>query len=142
MVELVEGGRFAWIGGGRHLTDVTHVDNVVEGLLLGAREGRGGEAYFVTDGEPVVFREFVGALLETQGVEAPTRSIPTFLAAALATGSEAAWKLLPLGGEPPLPHFAYWVSSQECTIEIAKARRELGYEPVKSREEGLAELRG
>ena len=76
MVELVESGKFAWIGGGRHLTDVTHVDNVVEGLLLGAREGRGGEAYFVTDGEPVVFREFVGELLETQGVEAPKRSIP------------------------------------------------------------------
>ena len=35
-----------------------------------------GEAYFVTDGDPVVFREFVSELLETQGVEPPTRSVP------------------------------------------------------------------
>ncbi len=67
MVEMVESGRFAWIGGGRQLTDVTHVDNVVEGLVLGAQKGRGGEAYFVTDGEPVVFREFVSALLGNSG---------------------------------------------------------------------------
>ena len=142
MVEMVEAGKFAWIGGGRQLTDVTHVDNVVEGLLLGAREGRGGEAYFVTDGERVVFREFVEALLATQGVEAPKRSVPSLVAAALSAGSEAAWSLLPLGGEPLLPRFAYWVSSQECTIDIAKARRELGYEPVRAKAEGLAELRG
>ena len=29
----------------------------------------------------------------------------------------------------------------ECTIDISKARTELGYEPVKGIEEGLAELR-
>ena len=142
MVELVESGKFAWIGGGAQRTDVTHVDNVVEGLVLAARKGRSGEAYFVTDGERVVFREFVSALLETQGVEPPKRSIPTPIAAVVSAGSEAAWKLLPLGGEPLLPRFALWVSSQECTIDIAKARRELGYAPVKSQAEGLAELRG
>jgi nucleoside-diphosphate-sugar epimerase len=36
MVELVRSGRFAWIGGGRHLTSTTHVDNAVQGLVLGA----------------------------------------------------------------------------------------------------------
>ena len=36
LVDAVRTGRFAWIGGGRHLTATTHVDNVVEGLLLGA----------------------------------------------------------------------------------------------------------
>ena len=38
------------------------------------RRGRGrpGEAYFVTDGDRVVFRDFVSALLETQRVEPPT----------------------------------------------------------------------
>ena len=68
MVEMVRGGRFAWIGGGRHRTSTTHVDNTVEGLVLGASRGRPGEVYFVTDGEPVFFREFVTELLATQGV--------------------------------------------------------------------------
>src|SRR5213080_1682588 len=45
----VRAGRFAWIGGGRHRTSTTHVDNVVEGLLAGARRGRPGNAYFVLD---------------------------------------------------------------------------------------------
>jgi nucleoside-diphosphate-sugar epimerase len=42
---------------------------------------------------------------------------------------------------PPVTRLALWLSSQECTIDISKARRELGYEPVKTREQGLAELR-
>jgi len=141
MVEMVKAGKFAWINGGSHLTDVTHVDNVVEGLLLAAQKGRAGEAYFVTDGEPVVFREFIGELLATQGVDPPSRSVPGWIAGPLASGSEALWRLLPLRGEPPLPRFAFWVSSQECTIDISKARSELGYEPIKERSEGLAELR-
>ena len=141
IVAAVEAGRFAWIGGGGHLTETTHVENVVEGLLLGAERGAPGEAYFVTDGEPVVFREFVSALLETQGVEPPTRSLPAPVAGALAATFETLWRALPLPGEPPLTRLAVWLSSQECTIEIAKARRELAYEPVISRAEGLAAMR-
>jgi len=142
MVELARSGRFAWIAGGRHLTSTTHVDNTVEGLVLAASSGRPGNAYFVTDGEPVVFRDFVTDLLATQGVEAPSRSIPAGAAAALATAGEAAWRLLPLPGRPPLTRFAYWISSQECTIRIDKAREQLSYTPLTSIADGLAGLRG
>ncbi len=141
IVSMVRAGRFRWVGGGRHLTAITHVDNVIEGLLLGARRGRSGDAYFVTDGEPVVFREFVGELLRTQGVEPPEESVPTPVARAAAVVAEAVWRRTGREGEPPLTRFAAWVSSQECTIDISKARNELGYAPVKTRAEGLAELR-
>ena len=137
----VRSGRFAWIGGGGQLTDTTHVRNVVHGLRLAGERGRDGEIYFITDGEPVVFREFVSELIRTQGLEPPSRSIPAPLAGALAALAEGAWRRLPLPGSPPVSRFAVWVSSQECTIDIAKARRELGYEPVVSRSEGLGELR-
>src|SRR6058998_1064409 len=81
IVEQVRAGRFAWIGGGRNRTSTTHVDNVIEGLLAGARRGRPGNAYFVLDdGGPVVFRDFLSDLLRTQGVEPPTRSVPTAVA--------------------------------------------------------------
>jgi nucleoside-diphosphate-sugar epimerase len=141
MVNLVRSGRFAWIGGGRHLTATTHVDNAVEGLMLGATRGAPGNSYFVTDGDPVVFREFVNELLSSQGVEAPNRNIPTSVAKGLAVAGEAAWHALPLPGRPPLTRFAYWVSAHECTIKIDKAREQLGYDPVRSKQEGLAELR-
>lgn len=141
MVETVEAGKWAWVGGGRNVTDTTHVDNVVEGLVLAAERGRAGEAYFVTDDEPVTFREFVTALLRTQGVEPPGRSIPAWTAAPMARVAEAAWKVLPLSGPPPMTTFRSWLLTQECTIDISKARSELGYEPVVSHEQGLAELR-
>jgi nucleoside-diphosphate-sugar epimerase len=141
MVALVRSGRFAWVGGGRHLTATTHVDNTVEGLILGATRGQAGNAYFVTDGEPVVFREFVGELLATQVVEAPTRNVPAPVAHVLAVAGETLWRALPLPGHPPVTRFAYWVSAHECTIRIDKARAQLGYEPVRTRAEGLAELR-
>jgi nucleoside-diphosphate-sugar epimerase len=139
MVELVRSGRFAWIGGGRHRTSTTHVDNAVEGLVLGATRGKPGHAYFVTDGDPVVFRDFVTELLETQGVKAPERDIPSPIAHLLAIAGESAWQALPLPGRPPLTRLAYWISSQECTIRIDKAREQLDYQP-RAITEGLAEL--
>jgi nucleoside-diphosphate-sugar epimerase len=142
LVELVRSGRFRWVGGGRHLTATTHVANTVEGLWLGATRGEPGGVYFVTDGEPVVFREFVSAMLETQGVTPPTGSVPAGVAGVAAGAAERAWRLLRRSGPPPLTRFAVWVSSQECTIDIGRAERELGYRPVKSREQGLSELAG
>ena len=141
MVGMVEAGRFVWVGGGGQLTATTHVANVIEGLMLAAAKGHPGEAYFVTDGEPVVFREFVSAMLETQGVEAPTRTMPGWLGHALASVGEPAWRFLPLPGRPPLSRFTFWVLTQECTIDDSKARGELGYAPIVTREAGLAELR-
>ncbi len=142
MVKMVESGRFVWVGGGGQLTATTQVDNVVEGLVLAAQKGRPGEAYFVTDGDPVVFRELVSDLLRTQDVNPPTRTIPAWLGGALAAVGEPAWRYLPLPGRPPLARFTQWILTQECTIDDSKARRELGYEPVVSRAQGLAALRG
>lgn len=140
LVATVRAGRFAWIGGGRHLTATAHVDNVAEGLLLGARRGQPGRVYFVTDGEPVVFRDFVTEMLASQRVEAPQRNIPLPVASVLAIVGEAAWRALPLKGEPPLTRFGLWVSSQECTIDDSRARTELGYAPVRSRPDGIAQM--
>ncbi|MFB9908155.1 NAD-dependent epimerase/dehydratase family protein [Allokutzneria oryzae] len=140
LVTAVRSGKFAWIGGGRQLVDATHVDNVVEGLVLAADKGRAGEAYFVTDGKPVVFREFVTDLLATRGIAEPTRSMPAGLARVAAVAAESVWGRLGLRGAPPVDRMSVWVSGQECTIDISKARTELGYAPVRTTASGLAEL--
>src|SRR3954468_1403749 len=140
LLAAVESGQFRWIGGGRHRTSTTHVDNVVEGLWPGAQRGAPGAAYFVTDGEPQVFRDFVTRLLATQGVEPGDGELPLPVARLVAAGGEAAWRALRLKGAPPLTRMALWVSSLECTIDISRARAELGYEPVVSIDDGLAEL--
>ena len=140
LTDAVRSGRFAWIGGGHHRTSTTHIENTVHGLMLAARRGAPAGVYFVTDGEPVVFRDFITRLLATQGIDAPTRSVPTPMARAVAATSEAAWRLLPLPGRPPLTRLTVWVSGLETTIDITRAREELGYAPVKTIDQGLAEM--
>ncbi len=140
IVEMVKSGRFRWVGGGRQLTATTHIDNTVEGLWLAATRAPAGGVYFVTDGEPVVFRDFMTAWVGTQGVEIPDKSVPPAVANAAARVAETLWRRLKRPGNPPLTRFQVWVSSQECTIDISRAESELGYRPVMSREDGLAEL--
>jgi nucleoside-diphosphate-sugar epimerase len=141
IVQMTRKGQFAWIGGGHHLTATTHIDNTVEGLVLAAERGKPGGVYFVTDGAPVVFREFVSLMIRTQGVEPSTRSVPLPVARAVAAAAEGAWRLLGRKDNPPLTRFAVWASGLECTINDSRAREELGYREVKTREQGLDELR-
>ena len=53
---------------------------------------------------------------------------------------ETAWRALPLPGAPPLTRFAVWATGLECTLDDSRARADLGYAPVVTREEGLAAL--
>jgi len=132
--------RFRWIGDGRHRTSTTHVDNAVEGLVLAAGALQHGRVWFVTDGEPVVFRDFLTRLVATQGVELPDGRMPAGLARPLAATIEGGWRALRLEGTPPLTTMAVWLSSLEVTIDISRARHELGYRPRTTMADGLAEL--
>jgi nucleoside-diphosphate-sugar epimerase len=134
VIEAAKTGKYAWIDKGAYLSSTVHVDNCVEGMLLAAEKGRPGEIYFLTDGPPVQFREFVTKLLATQGVTLPSRSIPRWLARALVAGTQ--WLK-----RPPITKSAFSVIAHEVTVDDTKARRELGYTSHKSVDQGLAELR-
>lgn len=140
LVEAVKKGQFAWIDGGRYLTSSCHVYNVVEGALLAAEKGRGGEAYFLTDGAPIEFRKFMTALFATRNVAPGDKSIPRVVASALAHSCEFLWEYLPLPGTPPLTRLAIVLGCQEVTVNDAKARRELGYLGEISIQQGLEML--
>lgn len=140
LIEAVRQGQWAWVDGGRYRTSTCHVDNVVEGLLLAAERGRPGGAYFLSDGEPIEFRAFMEAQFATQGVVAGDKSVPRWLAKALATACEFAWERMPLRGAPPLTRMAIALGTQEVTVSDALARRELGYVGRTTREAGLAAM--
>jgi nucleoside-diphosphate-sugar epimerase len=140
MCEAVRQGRFMWIGGGLHLTSTCHVDNVVEGMLLAAERGGRGEVYFLSDGEPLVFKHWVTDMLATQGLQAPDRSLPFAAAVALGWTVERAWALLGRG-EPPISQSVVALIGQECTVRDDKARRELGYQGKVTIPEGMTGLR-
>lgn len=141
IVQAVRAGRFAWIDGGRARTSTTHIDNLVHAVTLALQRGLGGNAYFVTDQGHTSMHEFFKALLQTQGVPAPNRSIPGAVAYAMATTAEIIWRTFKLRDEPPLTRFAAALMSRDCTLRIDKAQCELGFAPIVSRAAGLQALR-
>ena len=139
-VQAVNEGRFRWIDQGRALTSTTHVDNVAEALVLAARHGRGGQAYFVSDGEPLSYHEFLSRLLHSAGVSPPQGSVPLAVASAYARTMEGLWESLSLRSTPPATRLLIELLAKPVTINHAKAAQELGYAPIVSREQGLSAL--
>ena len=141
LLAAMQSGSWAWFDGGRHRSSTCHVRNVVEGILLAAERGRGGQAYFLTDGAPVEFRDFLTRMAATQGVMAPARQAPLWVARAVAAGGEFAWNSFSIKGRPPVTRTMINLMFQEVTVNDRKARDELGYVGHVSIEQGLAELR-
>jgi nucleoside-diphosphate-sugar epimerase len=123
LVAAARAGQLAWIDRARHTTDVTYVDNAVEGLMLGWQRGRPGQAYFITDQHPVTLREFLETQFEIYGVDTP---IPDLDAETAATAV-------------PVP--VLWFLGQTCTLRTDKAAAELGYKPIVSHAGGLDAVR-
>ena len=140
LIEAARSGKLSWIGGGHYKMSTTHIANAVHGMMLALEHGRAGEVYFVSDGEPVEFRDFITKLLATQGVEAPTREIPRWLVAPAVRLGDWLGRMTTGAIQGPMSWQEYAVLGVEVTLNIDKARRDLGYSPVISREEGLAEL--
>jgi nucleoside-diphosphate-sugar epimerase len=133
LAERVKAGKFAWVGSGHHKSSTCHIANTVEGAICAAERGKPGEVYFLTDGSPVDFRDFLTKMLATRGVDAGTRTVPRWLArtAAALTG----WMV-----NPPVTKTAIGLIGVEVTVVDAKARRELGYVGRVSIDAGLKEM--
>lgn len=141
ILKMAKAGTFKWVDGGRHRSSTTHVLNLVHALSLALEKGRGGQAYFVADDGTRTVREFLTALAQTQGVTLPDSAVPGWLARALAGVVELPWRVLGLSGAPPMTRFAVTMMSASVTVRCDKAKAELGYAPVLTVDEGLAQLR-
>ena len=141
LVEAVRSGKLVWFDGGDYLTSTAHIANVVEGVRLCLARGRGGEIYFLTDGEDIAFRPWITALLATQGIDlSGVKSVPRGLMSIIVNAGELLANLTGGAIRGPISRQEYATVGNTVTLIIAKARDELGYAPVISREEGLAEL--
>ncbi|MBO0145390.1 NAD-dependent epimerase/dehydratase family protein [Agrobacterium sp. Ap1] len=141
LMEAVRSGKFAWISGGTYLTSTTHIANLCHAVELALSKGQGGEVYFISDGDPLPFRTMVSGLIETQGQPVPEKTVPRFVVRAVAAIGDLLGLISRGRIVPPLTLQTYATSAVEVSFDIGKARRELGYAPLISREEGLAELR-
>ena len=131
-------GSMALIGGGRAAGGFCYVDNVVDAMLAAARSRAAeGEAYNVSDGTGGTWREYVDALADGLGFRRPWMDIPTPVAFALARGMEAGWSILGVRQRPLLTRHATYLFSRNQEFPNAKARRDLGFVPAVSFEEGI-----
>jgi nucleoside-diphosphate-sugar epimerase len=142
ILQAVEDDRWAWVSGGHYLTSTCHVLNVCEGIQVVAERGVGGRAYFLTDGAPVVFRDFITRCAAQHGVTMPERTVSRTIARTAAAVLDKGWRALPVKGEPPVSAATMALGGHEVTVNDGRARLELGYTPVISVDEGIAELAG
>lgn len=140
LVAAVQSGKFAWISGGRYLTSTTHIDNLCAGVQHAASRGANRGIYFITDGEPQPFRDFVTRLLATQGITPADKQVPRWLIRVLAWCGDCAFHLTGGRIQSPLNQQVYATSAVEVTLNIDRARKELGYQPAVTTQQGMAEL--
>lgn len=99
----------------------------------------GGQVYFVTDGPPRLLKDFMLQYVASQpGVKQPTATVPFWLLWYL----ESALENVPLLGyavtrAPLVGRQALALIGRDVRIDDSKIRRELGYEPVVTIEEGV-----
>ncbi len=146
MVARARAGRLRRIGRQDKLIDTIHVDNAAEAHLLAADRlfpgaPISGKAYFISQGEPVPMWTMVNRLLEAAGAPQVTRAVPVPLALALAFAFETIHRLIGSQAEPRLTRFLVRELATAHWFDIAAARRDLGYVPRVSIDEGIKRLR-
>lgn len=128
LLDAISRGRFLWIDNGNYLTSTTHIDNLCEGLYLAAKFGVPRRAYFITDGEPILFSEFVMYQLRGYSGVVTKLSLPRKFVLALAILIEFIWKIMQFESHPPLMLSQVYLTGSPVTLDDSLARTELGYQ--------------
>ncbi len=141
VARLLRRGAMPLVDGGRNLLGLTHVANLVHGLLLAAESGAAaGRLYHVTDGEEITAREALDAIADALGVRRPRLPLPFGLVLGAAALVEAASRALGRTSPPPVTRYGVRFVSCHARYDVGRARRELGYEPVVAFREGVTSL--
>lgn len=139
-------GKLRRIGNRPNLVDTVYVDNAAHAHLQAAdrlaTDGPiSGKAYFISNGEPLPLWEMVNRILAAADVPPVVRSISPRLAYTIGCICEGLWGTLQLAGEPPMTRFVAHELASAHWFCIEAARRDFGYQPEVSIEEGLLRLR-
>ena len=145
ILEKAEQGRLRRINGSNDkLSDFTYIDNLVDAVVaaetqLAPDAAAAGQAYFITNGEPMPFFDFVEKFLMELGYPPINRSVPLWLAYSAAAVAEGIDTLRggTMGAEGGLSRFAVKYMVTHHYFNIAKARRDLGWAPQVTLEDGI-----
>nr|GEV53562.1 3-beta hydroxysteroid-dehydrogenase/ decarboxylase-like isoform X1 [Tanacetum cinerariifolium] len=136
------------IGDGTNMYDFTYVENVAHAHICAERalasdgsasKRAAGEAYFITNMEPIQFWEFTSLILVGLGYERPRIKIPASVMMPIARMVERVYTVLaPYGMKvPQLTPSRIRLLTCNRTFNSAKANDRLGYLPIVPLQEGL-----
>jgi nucleoside-diphosphate-sugar epimerase len=137
LTRLAKKGLFPRVGTRPKLTPLIHVTDAVQGLLLAAEKGGIGETYLITNRDSMPFDDIRKIVQEALGVTRLPLYIPEW--AALTTASAAEKIFTVLGKSPPVSRKNIESTLADRVFSIAKARRELGFDPEVDPVGGLRE---
>lgn len=138
MIEVERRAGIPLARNGANLIDITAVENVATALRLAITEGNGaGGVYNISNGDPRPFRALVEQLYAILGRTPRFRHLHRNVGYSLAAAAETVARLLPGQPEPPLIRYTYTTVSYSQTLDISRARRELGYHPEVTLDEAL-----
>ncbi|XP_073050960.1 3beta-hydroxysteroid-dehydrogenase/decarboxylase-like [Primulina eburnea] len=149
LVDAARAGKSKFIiGDGNNMYDFTYVENVAHAHICAERalaseqpvsEKAAGQAYFITNMEPIKFWEFMSLLLEGLGYERPKIKIPAAVMMPIAKLVEFIYKLLaPYGMKvPQLTPSRIRLLSRSRTFDCSMANDRIGYTPIVTLQEGL-----
>lgn len=145
IIERAKTGTLRLVGDGRNLIDSTYVDNAADAhLLAGDRVEPGaacaGRAYFLSQGEPLPAAELINRILAAAGLPPVTKSVSPRVAYAVGWLLEGVHALFKSDREPRMTRFIARQLSTSHWYDIGAARRELGYVPTVTIDEGMARL--
>ena len=142
--ESVLAGHVKVLVGGKNVKlDNSYVHNLIHGFILAAEHlvpggTAPGQAYFINDGEPINMFEFSRPVVEACGQPWPRLRVPGRLVWFVMTAWQ--WFHFRFGlPKPLLEPLAVERLYLDNYFSIAKAQRDLGYQPLFSTERAMAE---
>lgn len=136
LFRTAEKGRFLMVGDGRCLRHPIYVGDMARGFhLAGTVTGVAGRTYILGDEQAVPIRELVDRIARTVGKPMRMLTLPRGAAGLLFRAVENA--CLTLGRKPPLSSRSLKFFTQQTAYDTSRARRELGFAPEVSLDEGL-----
>lgn len=129
----------ATIDGGRARGGFAYVGNVVDAMLQASTsEAALGQAYNVADGTNATWNEYLGLFAAGLGCPKPWIDLRLDTAMKLSGIFEGIHRLLSLPGRPLLTRHAVNLLAIDQEFPIEKSRRDFGFAPAISLEEGIA----
>ena len=134
--------RLKRVGNGANLVDISYIDNVAHAHILAARNLAGnatasGKAYFISQGTPVNLWNWINELFASMAIPAIQSSLSETAAYLLGGILELLYTVGRTNNEPRMTRFLSEQLAKSHYFCIANARKDLGYEPIVSIEEGL-----